>query len=279
MTNPAPILVIGATGKVGSRILRNLQNLGHSVRSLSRRSSPAFDWEDPATWSAALAGAETAFVSFVPDLAADGAPDVIQAFTKQALASGLKRVVLLSGRGEAGARKCERIIETSGLGFTIVSASWFNQNFSEGALLSSVLGGVLALPAGQRREPFIDVEDIADVAVAALLDPRHAGQTYEVTGPRLLSFADAAKEISATSGMPVRYVPVTSADFHAALVPEIGEEAATLFTNICDELFDGRNESVTDGVRRALGREPRDFSEFCRTAAAAGAWRQQAAAE
>lgn len=279
MTNPAPILVIGATGKVGSRIVARLQQQDVAVRSASRRSSPAFDWEDQSSWAPALAGAEVAFVAFVPDLAAKGAPDAIRAFAATATAAGVKRVVLLSGRGEANAQLSEQIMIGSGLGTTIVRASWFNQNFSEGVMLPSVLSGLIALPAGQSREPFIDVNDIADVAVAALTDSRHVGEIYEVTGPRLLTFADAAAEIGAAAGHRVDYAPIGLEEFHAALLPELGPEYAEFLTRLCEEVFDGRNESLGDGVQRALGRQPRDFADFCAEIAATGAWSAAAAAE
>lgn len=277
MTQTPPILVIGATGKAGSRIVAKLQALGRPVRGASRRSSPAFDWEDETTWSPALAGAEIVFIAFVPDLAAKGAPEAIEKFTAKAVAAGVKRVVLLSGRGEANALRSEAIIQASGLGYTIVRASWFNQNFSEGHFLPSVLEGLVSLPAGDKKEPFIDVDDIADVAVAALTDDRHLGQVYEVTGPRLLTFAQAVAEVSAASGQSVSYAHISLEDFHAALVPEVGEPTADFLHDLCAEVFDGRNEHVTDGVQRALGRAPRDFSTFCKQAAATGVWSVKAA--
>ena len=274
MTTTAPILVIGATGKVGSRIVGKLTALGHPVRPASRRTTPAFDWEDQSTWAPALAGADSAFVSFFPDLAAKGAPEAIQTLSDLAVAAGLKRVVLLSGRGESNAELSESIFRTPGLDCTIVRASWFNQNFSEGQFRDSVRAGFITLPAGNRREPFVDVDDIADVAVAALTDPRHAGEIYEVTGPRLLSFAEAAAEISAVTGRPLAYADISLDDFHAALLHELGQATTDFLRDLCAEVFDGRNESTSDGVQRALGRPPRDFTSFCRAAAASGAWNQ-----
>lgn len=276
MTQTTPILVIGATGKIGSRIVSRLQASGTPVRPASRRSNPAFDWENPSSWAPALEGAEVAFVSFVPDLAANGAPETIRAFAATARAAGVKRVVLLSGRGEANAQLSEQIMLASGLGTTVVRASWFAQNFSEGVMLPAVLSGLVAMPAGERREPFIDADDIADVAVAALTDERHVGEIYEVTGPRLLTFADAAAEISAASGRRVDYMPISLDQFHAALVPEVGPHHAELLTRLCEEVFDGRNESLGDGVQRALGRDPRDFADYCSAIAASGLWSRAA---
>lgn len=272
MTDTPSILVIGATGKIGSRIVTKLEAGGHAVRSASRRSNPAFSWDDPAGWPAALADADVAFVSFFPDLAAPGAPEAILHLTDLAKAAGLRRLVLLSGRGETNAQRSEEVVRASGLDFTIVRASWFNQNFSEGSLLPFVLGGTVELPTRNSREPFVDADDIADVAVAALLDPRHAGQLYEVTGPRLLTFADATAEIAAVSQRPVAYSDIAPETFHAMLLSEVGRDYADLLTNLCTEVFDGRNESTADGVERALGRKPRDFSDYCRATAATGIW-------
>ncbi|WP_421950247.1 NmrA family NAD(P)-binding protein [Pelagibacterium sp.] len=271
-----PILVIGATGKIGSRVADRLAARGHPHRAVSRSTAPAFDWENPAGWARAMEGMHSAFVTYVPDLAAPGAPEIIEQFTATAEASGLRKVVLLSGRGEHGAELSEDKVRQSGLDHVIVRASWFNQNFDEGMLLPSILSGTLALAAGDKLEPFVDAEDIADVAVAALLDERHNGATYEVTGPRLMTFADIAREISAASGLDVTYVPLSVEAFHAALLPAIGKDGADLLADLCAEVFDGRNEWLGDGVQRALGREPRDFADYLAAAIANGAWRQAA---
>ena len=268
----SPILVIGSTGKTGIRIARTLSKRGYSVRHGSRNSDIPFDWDRPETWPAALAGVSSAYVSYFPDLAFPGAPEKIEALTKAAAAAGVKRLVLLSGRGEVHAVHCEDIVRNCGLDYTLVRASWFAQNFSEGYLRDPVLGGMVALPAGDVREPIVDIDDLADVAVAALTEDHHAGQLYEITGPRLLSFAEAAAELSVATGYEVRYLPITFDQFHAAMTGIGGQMVADVFTEICREVLDGRNEWVGDGVQRALGREPRDFADFCSAAAASGAW-------
>lgn len=273
-----PILVIGSTGKTGSRIERILQQRGHLVRGGSRRAAIPFDWDNPATWLATLDGVRSAYISYAPDLAFPGAPEKIAAFTRQAAACGAEHLVLLSGRNEFHAQACEEIVRDSGLHYTLVRASWFSQNFSEGHLLEPVLQGFLALPAGDVAEPFVDVDDIAEVAVAALTDPRHRGQTYELTGPRLLTFAEAMAEISDVSGLDVQYVPISAADFEDAMSPIAGPLLAKMYRGLCEEVFDGRNSCLSDGVQRALGRPPRDFSDFCRKAAASGMWSKRAAA-
>ncbi len=271
-----PILVIGSTGKTGNRIARKLKQMGHAVRHGSRSAEIPFDWDDEATWGPALNGTGSAYITYFPDLAFPGAEEKIDSLTKYAVEAGVKRLVLLSGRGEHHAERCEDIVRNCGLEYTLIRASWFAQNFSEGYLRDPVLDGVVALPAGDVREPIIDVDDIAEVAVAALTEDRHAGQLYEVTGPELLSFSEVAATLSSVLGATVHYQPITLDEFHAALKEIGGDMVADVFTEIARETLDGRNEHLSDGVQRALGREPRRFEDFCRAAAASGAWRKAA---
>lgn len=273
-TNTPLILVLGASGKTGRRVADRLETAGRAVRRGSRSASPPFDWEDPATWPAALEGVASVYVSFYPDLAVPGAPEAVAAFTAEARRAGVRRVVLLSGRGEAEAQRAEEVVAAAGMEWTVVRASWFAQNFSEGAFLDAVNSGEVVLPVGDVRKPFIDVEDIADVAVAALTEDGHHEQVYEVTGPQLLTFAEAVRAIAEASGREVAFTSVPLDAFTAYLAeageaPEVIEMLAYLFT----EVLDGRNAYVTDGVRRAIGRPPRDFADYARTAATEGVWK------
>jgi len=266
------ILVIGSTGKTGRRVAQRLDERGYNVRRGSRNSKIPFDWDRPETWVKALSGVSAAYISYFPDLAFPGAPEKIKALTECAVAAGVKRLVLLSGRGETHAQRCEDIVRRCSLDFTLIRASWFAQNFSEGYLLDPMLGGVIPLPAGDVFEPIVDVDDIADVAVAALTEDRHSGELYEITGPRLLNFTDVAQILSDSSKREVRYTPITFDQFHATMTEVGGQMIADVFTGICREVLDGRNAWLGDGVQRALGREPRDFSEFCHIASDSGAW-------
>jgi len=267
-----PILIIGATGKTGSRVAARLKSRGHAVRHGSRRSPTPFDWDRPDTWAAALDGVGSAYVTFFPDLAFPGAVEKLGALCESAKAAGVARLVLLSGRGEHHARQGEEVVRASGVGFTIVRSAWFAQNFSEGYLRDPILAGVLPMPGGDVPEPIIDIEDLADVVVAALTEDNHAGELYEVTGPRLMTFADMAAEIALATGRPVRHVPISFAEFHANIARTGGDFVADVFTAIARETLDGRNAHVTDGVKRALGRPPRDFTTFAKAAARSGAW-------
>jgi uncharacterized protein YbjT (DUF2867 family) len=273
MNTSEPTLVLGATGKTGRRVAERLAVRGVAVRVGSRAAEPAFDWEDRATWGPALEGVAAAYISYYPDLAVPGAADTVGAFAEQAAAGGLRRLVLLSGRGEEEAQRTERLVQEAGPEWTIVRCSWFNQNFSENYLLEPILAGEVALPAGDVPEPFVDAEDIADVAVAALTEDGHANRVYELTGPRLLNFAEALSEIGRATGRELRYVPVSVDEYAAALAEhEVPEDLVGLLRYLFTEVLDGRNAELTDGVQRALGRRPRDFSDYARATAATGVW-------
>ena len=163
-------------------------------------------------------------------------------------------------------------MRNSGVDFTIVRSAWFAQNFSEGYLRDPILAGALPMPGGDVAEPIIDVDDIADVVVAALTEGGHRGELYEVTDPRLMTFAAMAADLSSAIGRPVRHVPITFEEFHDGIAQAGGEFVADVFTAIARETLDGRNACTTDGVTRALGRAPRDFADFARAAARNGAW-------
>lgn len=259
MTGTQTIGVIGATGKTGRRIADRLERDGRIVRRLARGTTPGFDWDAPEHWPAAVAGVDRLYIAFVPDLAASGSDAAIARLVEVARGAGVERLVLLSGRGEDGARAAEDVVLTSGIDNVIVRASWFSQNFTEGMLAPPVAAGVVAIPAGDCREPFVDVDDIADVAVEALTSNTHVGRIFEVTGPELLGFADAAGLLAEATGHPVEYVALSLAEFHAGVEVELGRETADLLTDLCREVFDGRNESLGDGVQLALGREPRSL--------------------
>jgi uncharacterized protein YbjT (DUF2867 family) len=271
-----PILVIGATGKTGRRVADLLEAEGHAVRRASRSSPTRFDWDEPDTWPRALEGVSAIYINYYPDLAFPDVPTKIQKLTAMAAAVGVKNLVMLAGRGEPRAEACEEIVRRSGLDYTLVRAAWFAQNFSEGFLYDAVAEGMLTLPAGDVAEPLVDIDDVAEIVAAALTDPRHARQEYDVTGPRLLSFQDATEELSRATGWTVAYQPIGFEQFHAALIELDGPLLADVFTEVCRQIFDGRNARLGDGVQRALGREPRDFAAFCAQATAAGAWNRPA---
>jgi uncharacterized protein YbjT (DUF2867 family) len=269
-------LVTGGTGKTGRRVAERLAARGLPVRIGSRAGAPAFDWADPSGWPAILDGVRTAYLAYQPDIAFPGGAAAVGGLARLAAESGVRRLVLLSGRGEPEAQAAEREVAATGVEWAVVRASFFMQNFSEGFLLDAVRGGVLALPGGPgggTAEPFVDVDDLADVAVAALTAPTAPNRVYETTGPRLLTFAEVAAELSAAAGYEVAYVPVPVDDFVSGMVAEgvladLADDLGELFGTV----LDGRNASTTDGVHQALGRPARDFTDYAAATAATGVW-------
>ena len=273
-----PILVLGGTGKTGSRVAARLRDRGLPVRIGSRSGEQPFDWDDRRTWAPALQGTSAAYVSYYPDLAVAGSTDAIRTLARLALEAGVRRLVLLSGRGEVEAERAERTLQESGADWTVLRCSWFMQNFGEALMLEQVLDGTIALPGGDMRTPFVDADDIADVAVAALTEPGHAGRLYELSGPRALTYAEVDRRDRARAGRDVRYVPITLDEFVAgATAAGVPGDVVALLRYLFSEVLVDANSSLTDGVREALGRAPRDFADYARDAAASGVWTPAAA--
>ena len=236
-------------------------------------SETRFDWEDSSTWEPALDGVGSVYLSYYPDIAVPGAVEAVSALSELAVSRGIPRIVLLSGRGEPEAERAEQAVRATGAELTILRSTWFMQNFSEDYMLEHVLSGEIRLPGGDVATPFLDVRDIADIAVAAFTDDRHVGQLYELTGPRSLTFDQVAAEIAEAVGREVRYEPV-SLEQHAAEAQAAGvpAEFIDLLNYLFDEVVDGRNADTANGVERALGRPARDFADYARETAASGAW-------
>ncbi|TSE07506.1 NmrA family transcriptional regulator [Mesorhizobium intechi] len=273
MTDTKPILILGGTGKTGRRLAERLTARAIPVRIGSRYGTPLFDWEAPASWAPALEGVSAVYISYYPDIAVPGAAEVIDAFTRLAVEHGVRRLVLLSGRGEHEAQRAEEMLKASGADWTILRCAWFSQNFSEGFLVEPLLAGEVALPVGPVGEPFVDADDIADAAEAVLTEPGHVGQLYELTGPRLLSFADAVAEIAKAVGRDIRFVRISHDEFAAAVASqELPSEIVWLLDELFTQVLDGRNESLTDGIQRVLGRAPKDFSAYATETAAGRIW-------
>ncbi|WP_447040727.1 NmrA family NAD(P)-binding protein [Streptomyces sp. DSM 118878] len=275
------LLVTGATGRVGRRVVESAQAAGLTVRAASRNGAGSrdgavrFDWADRSTWADALRGADAAHIAYVPDVGAPGAAEAVGAFARLAVELGVRRLTLLSARGEHQAHATEQAVRDCGARWTVVRASWFAQNLSEGPLLDGMRAGELVFPAGEVLEPFIDTRDIADVVVAVLTggDRRFADRVLDLTGPRLLSFREAVAEVSAATGRDIAYVPVSAAEYGAALA-EFGvpPHEAEFLVELFETNLDGRNAELSEGVREVLGRAPRDFTAFARECAGAGAW-------
>ena len=274
MTNQAPAtapdrtLILAAGGKTGRRIAARLEADGQSMRRGSRSTQPRFDWADRRGWDRVLDGVDAAYIAYPQELPLEMATERIGSFVEHARQAGVRRLVLLSGRGEDDALQQESLVRESGLMWTIIRSAWFNQNFTEGAFAELVAAGQFMLPSGDVPEPFVDLEDLADVAVAALIEPGHHGQVYEVTGPRGITLEQVAAELSSTLGKPISFVPISHDAFLSRLaVAGVPDSEIHLLDFLFGTLLDGRNSEVGDGVQRALGREPGDFSQFARRAA------------
>ncbi|WP_316633505.1 NmrA family transcriptional regulator [uncultured Flavobacterium sp.] len=272
--NKKKILVLGSNGKTGRRVAERLEQVENiEVRLGSRNEKIPFDWEKPETWEAVLQDIDSVYITFQPDLAIPSAEDSIENFTNLATKLGVQKMVLLSGRGEKEAQLCEKIVKENAKNWTIVQASWFNQNFSESIFLDPILAGMVALPRAEALEPFIDADDIAEVVTASLLDDKHNGQTYELTGPRLLTFKEIVNEIAEVSGRDIAFQALTLEEYTQMLKEyQVPEDHIWLVNYLFEQVLDGRNSTVTSDVEKVLGRKAKDFSAYAKETAQTGIW-------
>lgn len=271
------ILVIGGTGKTGKRVVHLLEELGQNVRIGSRSASPAFDWHKPEGWAKALEGMDKVYITYQPDLAVPGALEAIEQLVKESKRAKVKKLVILSGKGEREAQLCEQVIIHSGLDYTIVRASWFNQNFSENFLLEPVLEGVVALPQAEAQIPWVDADDIAAVVAKALTEDEHNGKIYQLTGPRTLTFKEAVAEIAKASKREIQFVPVSIQEYGDGMrAVGVPEDFAWLIEYLFTEVL-GNPElaEVTNDIEKVLGRKPIDFREYASKTAQSGIWNEK----
>lgn len=270
------VLVLGATGKTGRRVVAELERRGASVRAASRSSPAFFEWRRPDSWQCVLEGARAAYVvdSQLPDSAKS-----LAAFVVAAGDAGISRLVLLSSRDAAVSGgvdwlASERAVQESPLEWTILRPTWFMQNFSEWEVLrNAVAAGVVPSVAGAGLEPFVDAADIAEVAAAALTEEGHAGETYEPSGPELLTFDDAVCAIGSATRTSVTVLRLRPGDYARRLRGEgVDDGTIEALLTLGRWIREGRNAHLSDGVQRALGREPRGFSAYAREAAQARRW-------
>ncbi|OLF12832.1 NAD(P)-dependent oxidoreductase [Actinophytocola xinjiangensis] len=267
--NAQPILVTGATGKSGRRIVARLRLLGIPVRAASRTGEHPFDWTDPGTWDAALDGVRALYLVQL------NGSRLVRPFLDSAARHGVRRVVLASGRGlddpdhitdtdgiRAAALDSEAAVRDSGLDWTISRPGWFAQTFTEGVYAAAVRAGELRLPAGDGAASFVDADDVAAVAVAALTEQGHAGATYELSGPQAVTLTEVAATLTRATGRTVRYVPLSTREYIAELVEQgLPVTDAEAFATLAESLRRGKDAHLSDGVQRALGRPPRTFAE------------------
>jgi len=272
MTNN--ILVIGGTGKTGRKVVEGLKQQNQNVRIGSRNETPSFEWNDPNSWPKALEGMDKVYITYFPDLAVPGAFEAIQGLVEAAKKVGVKKAVLLSGKGEKEAERCEQVVANSGMDYTLVRASWFNQNFSESFFLDPILAGHIALPMPDARIPFVDTDDIAEVAVAALLDDAHNGKTYEITGPRAMTFKEAINIIGDVIDRNLIYQSVLQEEYNAMMkAAGVPSDYIWLFDYLFREVLGNPiNQVVTSDVEQVLGRKATSFKEYVQKTVKTGVW-------
>ncbi|MFJ5261877.1 NAD(P)H-binding protein [Streptomyces sp. NPDC088387] len=273
-TQNMTVVVTGASGRTGRRVAETLRAAGLTVRAASR--AQGFDWNDRATWADTLRGADAAYLVHPTDVGSPDATRAVGLLAHEAVSLGVRRLVLLSARGEEQARPTEESLRESGAEWTVVRAAWFAQNFSEGVLADELRRGELVFAAGDVREPFVDLRDVADVVAKVLTSgDTYVRQAIDVSGPRLLSFGEAVAEIAAATGRDLTYRGVPARAYGEALAGfGIPPEEVAFLVEVFEGLLDGRNAHLSDGVQRVLGREPRDFADFVRESAAAGTWKE-----
>lgn len=267
-------LILGGTGKTGRKVVESLRLLNQNVKIGSRSSSPSFDWNKEETWSVALEQVDRLYITYQPDLAVPGALRSIEKLVGLAKEKGVQKIVLLSGKGEREAELCEQLVIQSGLDYTIVRASWFNQNFSESFLMEPILQGVVTLPQADVQIPFVDTDDIAAVVVEALLHPEHAQQIYQLTGGNTLSFREAIAEIAEATGREIVFNSISMEDYVAGLknmgVPQdYIWLIAYLFTEV---LGNPIVSDITNDIEKVLKRKPKTFQEYVQETAKARIW-------
>ena len=275
-----PILILSGKGKTGRRVAAQLEARGVPFRLASRSSEQRFDWYDDSTWSATIAGADTAYLA--PPVGPTGLAQAGR-FIQQAAAEGLRRVVLLSGRGVGspgrdfavydGQLDLEHAVQASGADWTIVQPAWFAQGFSEDFLRYHVLAGEIRLSAGTGAEAWIDTNDVGDVMTAALLDESYTGQVIAISGPRPLTMTEVADALSTATGRPITYVDLEPEKHVGELVEQgLTHEDAEAVRDLFAVIRNHRSEYVSDGVQQVLGRPPRDFADWARETATTGVW-------
>lgn len=276
LTSDSHTLVLGATGKTGSRVASRLLSRGLTVRTAARSGADAhFDWDDPGTYAPALHGVKAVYL-LGPVMRTHFA-DQVSVFLDQAEAAGIRHVTYLSAYGidsappETAMRSVELdLLSRQGITHSILRPAWFMQNFSETFL--KPIGGAIVVPAGNGAEAFVDAEDIAAAASATLADPQaHAGAQYALTGPEALTIAEAAKIISDVSDQAIDYTDIDRDEWIAtAVAGGVPADYGEVLRMLTETIASGHGSQPSTDVEKATGAAPASFADFARRTA--GAW-------
>jgi len=265
------VLIIGGKGKNGRRVAEKLKshkfNPIVTTRTINAHveNERYFDWNDSSTFGPALKNIEIVYIVH-PDTSMLGAEQQIEGLITEMMNQSVSKAVLLSGRGQASVEKCEKILMQSQLDWTVIRSAWFNQNFSEGHFLHGIRSGEVTFMADTVKEPFVDLEDLSDVVVECLIDAVHNGKIYEVTGPELLTFAEAVNVIGVKLKRNIQYQYLNQEAYRQYLKNAgLDEFIAAHMTQAFSEILDGRNENIGKGVTHVLGRDPIKFTDFVKS--------------
>ena len=270
------VLVTAPNSKTGKQVVKLLKRENIPFRAASRSTSVPFDWENEKTWASAISGAHAVYVVIPPNLAFADMPQRLKAFLTYCEAVRVRRIILLSGRGEDEAAKIEEVALSNAIPTTVLRASWFAQNFSEGYFVEGVVNGQLAIPSKLVREPFIDTRDIAKAVVFALKDKSSNNYVFELTGPELLSFEDVAKKFTKHLDQSVTYVYMPIEDYINQLLQfGVSTDEIDLTRFLFGELLDGRNAYTTSDLSLLLGEQGTSFEQFIQHTKPSGVWQSQ----
>ena len=269
------ILVTGASGTVGSEVVKALGGRSAGVRAGYRtrpQNVPAgvesvkLDYERPETIRPALQGVDTLFLL-------SNTVDPERKVVDEAKRAGVKRIVKLSviGAAEEGFtfarwhRAVEKHIEASGLGWTFLRPNGFMQNVV--TYMGETIRSQSAIysPAGNAAASHIDARDVGAVGARVLTDKGHEGKAYELTGPAALTYGQIAEILSRVLGRTIGYVPISPEQYRqAAVAAGTPEGYADALVDLNRYYLEGKASVVTPSVRQLTGRDPIPFEQFAR---------------
>ena len=280
VTTRASVLVTGATGNTGSRVAARLSGLGHAVTRASRRPAGTaagarevrFDWYDAETYGPALRGVDRTYL--VPPIGDPEPAAVMLPFLEQALAAGVRRVVLLSSSaipvGGPGVGRVHEVLADGLFGeWAVLRPSWFMQNFTGRHPHAESIRkeGAVSSATGSGRVGFVDADDIAEVAVRALTDVESPDTDLVITGPQALSYDEVAAVMAEVTGRPVAHRQLTYEQMRDRLAAEgLPEEFAAMLAGMDRAIADGAENRVTGTVERMTGRPARTFRAHAESA-------------
>lgn len=274
------ILVVGATGNVGSLIVKELVEKGYKVKAAVRDYDKAkrvlgeeielvkFSFEDSSTFKTALEDVSHVFLIAPP--MSPNSDEVVGPFISAAKELGVKHITAMTAMGvdasdEIPYRKVELQIIAAGFSYSILRPNWFNQNFHTIYLDQIKNQGGIFLPVSDAKTSFIDVRDIAAVAVQTLIDPKHSTQEYTLTGSEAIDHTKAMKIISDEAGKEYNYTAISDEDFKNAMA-EIGlpDNMTDFMLNIYGMVKAGYTEAVSNDVEKVLSRAPISFAQYAK---------------